>query len=437
MLTDTVNDVLYVGGQFYWLSDTIMSPGVAKWNGTTFEPVGCLYGAGVCVPQFPITIGLGQPVTCLALYNGELFAGGEFNHWYTGDTTRFVARFDGVDWHPAGYGMDGPVRSLKVFNDTLYASGWFSYADGQPCGGMAKWTGNGWVPAYGAPIFSTITAPLNYVRDMEIVGDSVYVGGNFNNPFGSFTWSDGSGWMQVEDGLTGQIAEIFQVANINGEIVVAGAFALPPWGSANNPGSGILKTDGHTWTEIGDGTRGADNPVVRRIMQWGNDLLAIGPFDRMGGVPSGGLSKWDGYRWCSMLPPDYLDNIPGCMAVFRDTLYIGGGFWTAGGDSINYIAKWVGGNYVDTCGWAVGLETLAPTTEFGLFPNPTTGSLRIRGPVEAGDRVEVFDAVGRLVISAANAMQPISAHALAKGTYAVRLHRADQPPLVIGRFIRQ
>ncbi|QQR85061.1 MAG: T9SS type A sorting domain-containing protein [Flavobacteriales bacterium] len=88
-------------------------------------------------------------------------------------------------------------------------------------------------------------------------------------------------------------------------------------------------------------------------------------------------------------------------------------------------------------GSALAVEAAASTSEFGLFPNPTAELLHVRGPVRPNDRLEVFDAMGRLVGQATSALQPIGVERLADGTYAVRLLRADEPPLFIGRFIKQ
>lgn len=56
---------------------------------------------------------------------------------------------------------------------------------------------------------------------------------------------------------------------------------------------------------LGEGTCGSPNPTNYR-MSWIQDTLYVtGRFNTIGGVPSGRVAKWDGSRWCSLVPPDY------------------------------------------------------------------------------------------------------------------------------------
>lgn len=437
MLPDPVNDVLYIGGGFIWVNDSVLSPGVAKWTGEQFEPVGCGVGLAWCDASIPHDQPLGNPVKTLAIWNGDLYAGGWFNYTANGEDFNFMARWDGTEWHPVGAGMDGPVQDLKSTPDALYAAGWFNTADGDSCRGLAKWNGFVWSAVAPVPLIDN-GAGSPALNALEVIGDSVYLGGNFFGPgnMQSFIWYDGSQWFGVQNGLTGGIADVDCIELIDGEIIVGGSFAPPPYGAATNPGSGILKTDGVSWTTVGEGTLGAYNPQVSDVVQWTDGIIAVGKFDRMGGVPTDCLSSWDGARWCSLLPENYLDNVLNCAAVFHDTLYIGGGFHTAGGDTIRFVAKYIG-TAPDTCGFAVGvLEQLPTTNQLLLWPNPAQDQLHLANTTEA--YATITDAMGRQVMIARIAPHgTLWVGALAGGCYVLHLHQKDGSQRFIGRFIKQ
>ena len=437
MLMDSVEDVLYLGGAFGWINDSILSPGVVKWTGTEFEPLGCGLGLSWCDTTWGHQLGMANPVATLAIWNGDLYAGGGFSFTMNGETFNRVAKWDGTEWHPAGDGMDHIVYSLKSYPDALYAAGWFFTADGDSCGGIAKWDGTAWTQVLDMLDLSNDPG-ANYVQDLEISGDSIYLGGNFQGVgnMHSFAWYNGSTWQGVGAGLNGFTCDVDRMRRINGELVVVGSFGLPPLGSATNAGSGILKTDGYAWTTFGEGTAGAYNPTVRDVVQWNNDLVAVGYFDRMGGVPTDCLSSWDGTRWCSLLPANYLDNTLACAAVFRDTLYIGGGFHTAGGDTIRFVAKYIG-TAPDTCGAVVGVtQAQSAYQQLLLFPNPTQDQLHLSNSTPAF--ATITDATGRQVMAARIAANgTLSVGALASGCYTLHLRDAQQRMLGVVRFLKE
>lgn len=134
---------LYVGGM-HGGAGGISSPGIVKWDGTSWSSVGG--GVG----------GTDPTVRALRVFddgNGAaLYVGGTFNE-AGGVSASRIAKWDGVTWSPLGDGLPAWVTSLEVFDDgtgpSLYAGGKFSESDagGQP--GMnyiAKWNGSSWEP---------------------------------------------------------------------------------------------------------------------------------------------------------------------------------------------------------------------------------------------------------------------------------------------------
>jgi hypothetical protein len=128
------------------------------------------------------------------------------------------------------------------------------------------------------------------------------------------------------------------------------------------------------------------------------------------------------------------------MAVFRDTMFVAGGFTNWQGTLVNRVAKWIGGAYVDSCGFGVGLpEVPAPAQPLSLHPNPATDQLHLAwsgAPRPA--TVLVHDALGREVLRLpwpANGDLPV--RSLRNGVYQVRLLRVDGTVLGTARFVKE
>ncbi len=244
---------------------------------------------------------------------------------------------------------------------------------------------------------------MNLIYDMAWYNDHIYICGNFGDGNGirDIAYYDGTAWASVGGGFGGAFSLVNLMEEHNGLLYVAGAFArTQPYGPSDNPGCGIVTWDGTNWGQLGEGTCGSVNPAIYR-MTWIQDTLYVtGRFDRIGGVPTGRVGRWDGTRWCSLVPPNYFYPDIGALGAFRDTLLIGGTFWIAGTDSIERVAKWVGGNYTSACGGPTGLDAIQASccAEPVIFPNPANDRIRIEFPSSTiGEQLVLFDATGRVV----------------------------------------
>jgi hypothetical protein len=107
-----VRDVLYAAGEFSQAANSI-ALGVAQWNDTAWSPVGSgtdtLWGS-----------------RCLALYNGELYAGG-INVTITsqGDTLKNIYKYNGTIWLSVDGGANNSVLNMTTYNGNLYVGGQF------------------------------------------------------------------------------------------------------------------------------------------------------------------------------------------------------------------------------------------------------------------------------------------------------------------------
>lgn len=424
LLEDPLSDVLYVSGASTTASSGVISPGIMKWDGNEFLAMDCGFNWNCTSTLSNGGLANGGIVT-MAFWNGSLYAGGDI-YSINGEPAFNVAQWTGSEWVGLGSGLNGLVTRLHGFVDGLYATGTFTQAGGNEANGLARWDGAEWHSVFDLPIFGT--GELNLLYDVAWYNGQLYICGNFGGENGmvDIARHDGTSWRSVGDGIRGSFSLVNLLEVHNGLLYVAGAFAkTQPYGPPDNPGCGIVTWDGENWGELGTGTCGANNPTIYR-MTWINDTLYVtGRFNVIGGVPTGRVAKWDGQRWCSLVPPNYFYPDIGALGSFRDTLIVGGSFTVAGPDSIDRIAKWIGGSYTSACGTAVGLgEERAGTEQINPFPNPTNTQFTLALAVEdLGDAVFLYDATGRVVFSTTvtNTTLAVDVAHLANGIYTVQI----------------
>lgn len=109
------------------------------------------------VAQCPLTwksdpIGMNGKVSALLVYGGELIAGGHFTS-AGGIPSSGIAKWNGSAWSALGEGVGGigdvdfgAVHSLAVFNGELIAGGNFKTAGGIGASSIARWNGAIWLP---------------------------------------------------------------------------------------------------------------------------------------------------------------------------------------------------------------------------------------------------------------------------------------------------
>jgi len=128
----------------------------------------------------------------------------------------------------------------------------------------------------------------------------------------------------------------------------------------------IVKWDGHTWSPLtGSGGTGIDG-TVRAMAVYddgsGPALYVGGEFTTAGGLTANNIAKWDGSEWSALAGASGTgtDDYVWTITTFDDgtgpALYIGGEFTTAGGVTTNHIASWNGSEWATLQG-ANGIGT--------------------------------------------------------------------------------
>ena len=156
------NNKLIVGGYFTSINGTPYGTynGIATWNDTAWGAMGN---------------GFNNAVLALAVFNGEVYAGGIFDSSRDGSTAlNHIAKWNGTTWVQVGEGLNDTVYALTMdsVHNKLYAGGGFTQTGlGVPAKHIAEWTGTNWQEVGGG---TNADVRALYAKDSNL-----YVGGTF------------------------------------------------------------------------------------------------------------------------------------------------------------------------------------------------------------------------------------------------------------------
>ena len=306
---------LYVGGEFTQIGDLAASH-VARLDLNTFT--WSTLGAGI-----------NDNVYALDYADGILYAGGGFKS--AGSVTaEDVAWWDGAAWHAFGtkarifeVGDRGNevgtyVNDLKVHGDSVFIAGHFQVvqygtdttdlSSFQVVHNVVEWqrSTDNWLylgdAAQRGVTYSGYTVSGIDAEQLAIVGNELYVGGNFNQAGGLAAsglarWDMATeSWVSLNASLGGNIdaANVLALAAYGTDLFVGGNFLSAGNGTVNF----VAKLD--TATDIWSGLDGG--------VKWNNDretevtALAVdangvyigGAFDKAGGLSASGFAHWMG-----------------------------------------------------------------------------------------------------------------------------------------------
>jgi len=123
-------------------------------------------------------------------------------------------------------------------------------------------------------------------------------------------------------------------------LVVGGSFTIAGETFANN----IATWDGNSWQPLGSGISGPYqlNPVYA-LTVYNGELIAAGPFTTAGGVTVNYIARWDGSSWQTL--GSGMNRRVCALTVYNGELIAGGAFTTASGVSTRFIARWNGSTW--------------------------------------------------------------------------------------------
>jgi hypothetical protein len=334
---------LYAGGDFGAVNGKY-AWGIARYNAQAWGPLGLdadasgLDGAARCATTWdPDGAGPAQ---------GQLVVGGDFTASLDGVTLHGIGRWTGSHWQAMGDGFNARVLAVKVWNGRLYAGGDFDHTfNGSQLNYLAVWDeGSGsWLPI---PVGAEVGLNQS-VHALEVFNDGsgahLYAGGNFNmaGPVqasgvarlsslaaGAFAWS------AVGAGFDGSVEALKVHSDAAGtRLYAGGGFGFTGTTLVNR----IAAWNGTTWAGLGSGVNG---PVFGLESfdedgggSLGAKLVAVGTFTGAGSLPGGTVNRvarWNGATW------ERLGSVTGdgngfdlpayAVAAFGGSLLVGGEF---------------------------------------------------------------------------------------------------------------
>lgn len=336
-----------------------------------------------------------------------------------------VKYWDNGTWVQYGVFDTWGAKRLRAIDDTLYCTGGFSVVDGQVCNGIARRIGGQWqslpVPFMDTPLITDI---INFQGDLVICGTALYVDNTSR-----IARLHGGEWVAMGPGIVGGQSIPRVMREYEGDLYVAGSIYM----DEGNPGRDILRWRNGTFEALGipglqlylgddNGTSTVFDMVVHDSL-----LFVGGGFRYAGGIEAKGVAIWNGEYWCGV--PGNLSEGQGhiaCLAMdfYQDTLFVGCGLM-ADGDTVRYAAKYIGETYQGPCSTADVSEPDALGTLI-VYPNPVESKLSITIPAGAKGIMEVFDAVGRLMMRAPTRSTILDVSSWEAGIYILRV--ADFAP---------
>jgi hypothetical protein len=249
---------LLVGGEFTSAGGNTAAARIASWNGTSWS---ALAGPGI----------LNGAVFAIASKDGKVYAGGSFVNAGGKANADHLAVWSGSGWAPfctggvAGPAFTGDVNALQIIGNTLYVGGSFQNAAGIPAADylVACDLTSGAASALVASVADAISGPV-YALAADSVG-TLYAGGAFINlngiPAADYIAAyDGGGvWHALGFGAGpggGAVTSFVRALAAKGTTIFVGTDAVDVAGIAL--ADHVARWNGSSWSAVGSNTAGND-----------------------------------------------------------------------------------------------------------------------------------------------------------------------------------
>ena len=281
-----------------------------------------------------------------------LYAGGSFEI-AGGKTCWGIAQWNGLEWDSLGAGMKPEIstnsmvsyiRDIVRYKDEIYMTGNFRYIGGKSICGIARWNGIEW-NAVGDRFKDSGNDPFAFASAMEVYNNELYVVGDFDSigtmPSKGIAKWDGQNWTDLSQnyGANCYFDGFYTLKFFNNELYVAGNLNCP------SPEEPLKKRVGDQWVEVGTGLNG--DSWIAKLKVYQNNLYMGGYFFTQGGNPDNSMIYTDGVSYYptngGVLPAGLRD-----MFEYNGDLYVCGQINYAGFQPIGRIGKWNGSQWLNT-----------------------------------------------------------------------------------------
>ena len=355
-----------------------------------------------------------------------------------------IGLWNGTKWHPMEGGVANSYSSTLEYyfpatlydfcnaDDTLFVAGRFKIVDSLPARAMAAWDGTKW-HTYEMP--PTPPGGAILANSIAKYKDNIYLGGNFSvtvdgQQANDFIRFDGTSWHKIDEGLVDGLTNLHDLEVFQDKLYVAGYFTQ----ADGNPGNSIMSWDGEHWSDLGGGVC-TPFGAIDDLFVYKDKLYIAGYFDCIGGIEAHNVASWDGEKWCSIGNSTFNRAIH-AVAVWRDTVYVGGSFFEIDGQSQRFLARYVGDHSTDICSAPISFAAEPGKNGFSLSPNPASDMLDLQAPSPI-ESVWIYDATGREVLrrGVSGSRASVSVGELPEGLYFVSVRAGGR--VWSGKFIRE
>ena len=401
LYSDDDNDELYVTGNFMIAGGDTVSC-IAMWDGTQWNKLD--KGAFRAVPQSHCS-----PVFGVTKYQGSIYATGQFF-----EAKMAFARWNGITWDSIT-SFDGAITQFMEYQNELYVNGVFSGIDTIDAWGIAKWDGQKW------SAIDTTHWNGHGIYTSTVYNGELYIGGNFWNDDESIVdlaKFNGTTWEAVDNyPYQGASSAVNELLEYKGRLYVIGTFEQPDF-----PGNSIIAWDGSTWDDLNGGLSPYSGASVFDAHIHNDKLYVGGGFLGAGDIPATALAIWDDTTWCA-LGTSFTNGIT-AFETYKDDLIIAIGYGLIDSVNYNHIARWVGGDYLDTCSTILSsIEDIETTSYVNIYPNPVTDILHIDTDIDEVFNVEILSITGQRIFiqNDYNQYDELNISSLPAGIYFIRI----------------
>ena len=286
---------------------------------------------------------------------GALYVGGAFTDAGGIPNADRIAKWNGSAWSavssPASQIGSGQVNAIAVSGGKVYAGGNFANAGGNALAdNLAVWDGVSWQPFCDA-VNPALPAFSGNVTSLQIIGPTLYVGGEFQNGAGipsadyllACDLATGASSSVVVDPANPFSGSVYALAaGSDGTLYAGGGFTdLEDIDAADNVAS---LPAGGTWQAMGAGGGPCGCAVttfVRGLTTVGDDVyIGTDANDVAGIAQADHVARWDGSAWHAVGAGSGGANgwFPAVASIhdltaFGSNLFVTGVFQNAGGDA--------------------------------------------------------------------------------------------------------
>jgi len=315
-------------------------------------------------------------------------------------TTRDAKLLDAAAWFDYGAEFSSDsiynpyIKVIRVVGDNVYVAGNFSVI------------GN--VPANNVAVYNTTTCVWTALGEgvpgianaLEVIGTDVYVSYDYkgSHPI-EYAWVskwNGATWTTIRED---EFGEVYCSAILGTDLLIAGNITS---GSFGNSGFAVRRWNGSAWSDYG---KWVDGKIYAIAVDASTSNVYIGgDFDHINGYFS--TTEWvgtatankiarlpfGGTDWEALGSPNGVTggNVLS-IATQEPDIYVGGNFTSAGGAPANQIAK-----YIDGDGWYAiegGIDTACgdeSSDGLGGFPLDLEGNVLVRCNVIIASTLELY-----------------------------------------------